>query len=85
MSRKIALAHARAFFRDSFIPKTPCGARKTATFKRESKITLIAKLGKSSDSEGLNRHFLGKNRVKLGHFLSPKFIYPAPKIKKEGI
>ena len=79
MSGKMPLAHARAFFRDSLIPKMPRKPIKTAALGMRCEKQLCAKLGKSSDSWVQNRQFLGKNRVKLGHFQPPKFIYSTTK------
>ncbi len=83
MSGKMPLAHARAFFRDSLIPETPQKPIKTAALGMRCENQLCAKVGKSSDSGVQNRQFLGKNRVKLGHFQLPKFIYSTT--KREGV
>lgn len=79
MSGKMPLAHARAFFRDSLIPETPRKPIKTAALGVCYENQLCAKVGKSSDSWVQKRQFLGKNRVKLGHFQTPKFIYSTTK------
>lgn len=83
MSRKMPLAHARAFFRDSLIPEMPQKPRKTAVLAMCCENQLCAKVGKSRDSWVQNRQFLGKNRVKLRHFQTPKFIYSTT--NREGI
>lgn len=55
MSRKMPLAHARAFFRDSLIPETPQKPIKTAALGMRCENQLCAKVGKSSDSGVQNR------------------------------
>ncbi len=85
MSRKITITRARAFFRDSFILQAARVPRKTAGYRPYTENQPIAKKGNYSEPEAENEVFLGQNREKLGHFRYPKFIYPTPKIKKEGI
>jgi len=85
MSEKMSLAHARAFFSDSLIIGTQQKPIKTAALRLPYENQLCSKLGKSSDSWAQNRHFLGKNRVKLGNFQPPKFIYSTTKTKREGL